>query len=94
MKQTGSTGSQLSRQIETPVPTKNEKKIENLTQECDALTQELQETKKKLDASRSRAKCLDTEIVVLKTKLKTAIEQTERDNDRLIILTVIAIFNS
>lgn len=77
-----------SKIIERPSNVKNEKKIENLLQENKNLTQELQEVKKKLDASRSRCKYLDTEMIVMKTKLKAAHEQSERDNDRLTILTV------
>lgn len=57
-------------------------------QENQNLTQELQELKRKFDTSRSRCKYLDTELIIMKTKLKATNEQNERDNDRLTSLTV------
>lgn len=58
---------------------KDDIKIENLTKENNDLKQQYEDLKKKYEGSKARCRVLDSEFVIMKSKLNMLQEQSERD---------------
>lgn len=70
---------------------KIEKRTELLMNENKDLKQALEETKKRLDASKARCRVLETECNSIRIKLSTITEQAERDRELITSLMVMHI---
>lgn len=67
---------------------KTEKRIELLTKNNADLLNKFEDTKRKLDTSRARAKMLEVECSSLRTKFNTVTEQNEKDLQLVTSLSV------